>query len=313
MGLLLASALALLAAVPVASTAQSHDSLVRVLEGRGDFRVRVQAAFALGSTGDRRHRPALEKALRDQNPAVRAAAATALGRLGDPAATKALRKQRRDSNEAVRIQVARALQQLRESGGESETAVASRATATPTSPGAGGVGSGPAYPPIRVLPSEQRVNWRRVRYVVALGDMKNHTRFPGDELTSALRGAVAQQMRAIRGVAVFDGDLTDEALTQARRRNLPQLRLDGNIVKVDRKRQRGSYAVRCEVALMLSNAPGRVIRGEMRGAATGIEEVRGRRGMNREVEWRLASQALEGAVRSAMANASQALRLAAKQ
>src|SRR5690242_5011131 len=57
-----------------------------------DFRVRVNAALALGETHGTTGRPALEKALaEDQSSSVRSACAAALGHRGDKAAVPALR------------------------------------------------------------------------------------------------------------------------------------------------------------------------------------------------------------------------------
>jgi HEAT repeat protein len=78
--------------------AQDRSALTRVLLRGDDFRIRVQAAFALGATNDPSVVPSLERALRDTEPAVRAAAATALGRIGAPRALPALEAARNDSS-----------------------------------------------------------------------------------------------------------------------------------------------------------------------------------------------------------------------
>ena len=100
---ILACAFALSAVLP--SSAQDTSVIIRTLRQGADFRVRVQAAFALGNTRDASMRRHLERALREPNPAVRAAAATALGRLGDARARGALRRARRDDSAAVRMPV----------------------------------------------------------------------------------------------------------------------------------------------------------------------------------------------------------------
>src|SRR5262245_22046979 len=69
-----AAVIALGALVPELG-AQDRNALVRLLQTQGDFRIRVQAAFAMGTRGDRAYSPYLVTALRDPNPAVRAAAA----------------------------------------------------------------------------------------------------------------------------------------------------------------------------------------------------------------------------------------------
>src|SRR5262249_59392087 len=54
------------------------------------YRVREEAAFALGQIGHRSARPALEKALADPDAWTVDHAVEALGKLGDPAATPRL-------------------------------------------------------------------------------------------------------------------------------------------------------------------------------------------------------------------------------
>ncbi|HJK93939.1 MAG TPA: HEAT repeat domain-containing protein, partial [Polyangiaceae bacterium LLY-WYZ-15_(1-7)] len=110
MAVLAALALAGLVALP--GSAQDARTMIRTLAEGDDFRVRVQAAFAMGNTRDSVFRPHLERALRDRNPAVRAAAATALGRLGDRRALGALRRARRDRSASVRMQAERSIRTL---------------------------------------------------------------------------------------------------------------------------------------------------------------------------------------------------------
>ena len=68
------------------------DFLMRMLATSTQFRVRAQAALALGAqSGIKDVVPALTSALKDEHPAVRAACAAALERLGDPSAIPALK------------------------------------------------------------------------------------------------------------------------------------------------------------------------------------------------------------------------------
>ncbi len=108
---------------------------------------------------------------------------------------------------------------------------------------------------------------------------------------------------------MFDSpdDLDEASARQIARRRLQKLRLDGNLVDVDRRRARGEFAVRCEISLMLSTEPGRDLRGMLSGAATGQERPQRNR---RAQEQRLAGQALSAAVRSAMSTAPTALHAA---
>jgi hypothetical protein len=72
-------------AAPSAAAAPSPSEvseLAKRLRSSDDFRVRTQAALALGATADGRAVPALCDGLKDPNAAVRSAAAAALGRTG---------------------------------------------------------------------------------------------------------------------------------------------------------------------------------------------------------------------------------------
>lgn len=282
--------------------AQDRNVMIRTLRDGDDFRVRVQAAFAMGNTRDATYRPHLERALRDSNPAVRAAAATALGRLDDRRAVRALRRARRDSSAAVRMQVERSLRTLSEA---SEADVPSGSPRVRT-------GSG-TYPAVTVMPSAADIVWPRVRYVVVMGDVSDRSNFRGAEpLLSTLRQEVRRSLRLLRGVAVFDSpeQVGSSDAREISRRRLPQLRLDGSLVNVDRNRARSEVSVRCEISLMLSTQPGRDLRGMLNGAATGSEVPR--RDQNAQF-LRLAEQALGAAVRSAMSTAPTALLAAANR
>lgn len=269
--------------------------MIRLLEDPGrDFRVRVQAAFAMGNTHDALFVAPLSRALADSNPAVRAAAATSLGRLGDRTALPALRRAARDSSAAVRMQAERAVHAV-ENGGSPETG----RSAAPL-PAAVGVG---AYPLVVTMPTVQTVQWAQARYVVMVGDMNNRSGFAGDDLAQKLRSEVERNLRLVRGVAVLTS-VDGTAEREIRRRHLPRVRFEGNLARVDRRARATEVSVRCEVSLLVLDEPSHNMRGALNGAATGVDAARGPRG---DQERRLAMQALEGAVRGAMRQAPAAL------
>lgn len=68
--------------VKAAPSASDVSELAKRLRTSDDFRVRTQAALALGATSDGRAVPALCEGLKDPNAAVRSASAAALGRTG---------------------------------------------------------------------------------------------------------------------------------------------------------------------------------------------------------------------------------------
>ena len=292
----------LLAFAAASGEAQDRATLIRSLRNASDFRVKVQVAFAMGSTEDAALRPHLERALRDSNPAVRAAAATALGRLGDRRAIGALRRASRDSSASVRMQAERSIQKLSESSPDA-----------PSGPRRVRTGSG-SYPALSLAPAASEATpWSRVRYVVVLGDIsdRSNTR-AGREVLSTLRQEMKSALDLHSGVRVFESpSMIDEAdRRQIERRRVPKLRIEGNVVNLDRSRARSEVSVRAEVRLVLLSEPGRDLRGMMSGAATGSEPPRRDSG---EQLKRLADRAVSAAVRSALSDAASALQRAAQR
>lgn len=298
-------AAALLAVAPAALplAAQDRTQLVRILESDLDFRVRIQAAFALGNTRDAAALDPLVRALADPNPAVRAAAATGLARLGNRRALTALGNHTRDPSAAVRVQAERAIRQI--SSGEAS------APSAPSSPPPGAIGSaGGLYPRFSIVPSESSVSWGAVRYVVFLGSLENRSGYQGPQLTQALRREVSSNLHALRSLAVLDDPehVSADHAREITRRRLPKLRLDGALSRVNRRAVSRQLSIRCEVSFMLLDEPERVMRGVLNGAATGSDEVG-----SQDQERRLAEQALAGAVRSALSGVGGALEQATRR
>ncbi len=280
-------------AIVAPASAQDRSALTRALSSGSDFRVRVQAAFAMGNSRDASFRSNLERALRDSNPAVRAAAATALGRLGNRSALRALRRAQRDSSAAVRLQAERSIRTL-------TTTTATAPSAAPRTRSRDGFYA----PAVTIAPSADRIPWPRIRYVVVLGDMTNRSNFRSSALETHLRNEIHRALRLLRGVAVFQNSraLDARARQEIRRRNLPTLQLDGNLTQLQRRRARSEVSVRAEVSLMLLDQGN--IRSTLNGAATSNEAARRDR---RQQTDRLAAQALSAAVRSAMSSVPTAL------
>lgn len=154
----------LLAAVPV-SRAQDVSALSRLLEAPGDFRVRVNAALALGKTHSRAALGPLVSALEDDHPAVRAAAAAAIGSLGQ-----------RDSVGGLRGRLAR-------------ERVASVRSQIGTS--------------IEILGAGRLSNVKGVKYLVQLGMMRNNSGVRGRELEETFRGVTRERASELPGVVVL--------------------------------------------------------------------------------------------------------------
>lgn len=271
--------------------------VVRVLRESPDFRARVRAALALGSTNDRNVTPALVGALRDASPAVRAAAATGLGQLGDPAALAPLQALSHDGASVVRTEALRAIRRIE----------ASRAPSVPSAPPRmfTRTSTGDVLPAIAVTPAARDIYWPQVRYVIVMGSMENRSGFHHDGLDQLLEREVMRNLVVLRGVAVLRaGQEPPSAEREIQRRRLPKLRLEGSLNRVDRRAQPREVSVRCEVSLMLLDEPGRNLRSVLNGAATGSQP---RRGQRETQERQLAEQALTGAVHSAMSGAARAI------
>ena len=99
-GLLLLIALLFLA--QSAAAAASVGQLSKRLRKASDFRVRAQAALALGATGSSRALKPLCRSLYDSSRTVRAASAAALGRLRKPAGSACLKKRLAKEKVAIR-------------------------------------------------------------------------------------------------------------------------------------------------------------------------------------------------------------------
>lgn len=298
----LASVCALALAIVVSSSsdtgAQSDRTMVvRVLRESSDFRARVRAALALGSSNDRSMTPHLVAALSDQSAAVRAAACTSLGRLGDRSALPPLQGRLTDASPVVRVEAQRAIRRIDASAPVQAPSAPARVLART---------AGNVLPSISVVPRARDIYWPTVRHVVVLGSLENRSGFATDELDHVLEREVMRNLIVLRGVAAIPADqLSAESEREIRRRRLPKLRLEGSLNRVERRTQSRQISVRCEVAIMLMDDPGRNLRSVLNGAATGSQPQRG--GQRDAQERQLAEQALSSAVRSAMSGVARAI------
>ncbi len=273
--------------------ALDRTTVIRVLEEGHDFRARVRAARALGSSGDASMAEHLVRALADENSAVRAAAAEGLGRLANPSTLVALRRSTHDPEREVRDAAERAIRAM--SASATTTAPTGPATPAPSR----------RLPVIAVLPPAQAIDWARTSYVVVLGSLVNHSGFAHAPLEAVLRQEVNRSLIVLRGVAVLSAaDPRADADRQIAARHLPQYRLEGTISHVRPETRGRDLQVRCEVSLVLMDEPSRNIRAALNGAATGTEPLTSARATR---ERALAEQALQSATRSAMSGAARAI------
>ena len=260
----------------------SRAYLEQQLVESADFRNRTQAALALGRLADARSRAALERALSsDSNPAVRAAAALSLGRIGDRRAITALQRASRDDSASVRRQAEASIVELR---GQSNAST-----------------DGPAAP----------IDWRSVRHVVTVGQVRDVSSHGGSALVPRLREAVMTGLRGVEGVAPFaSADEIDAAASQQiSRRRISRFRVDVVLNDVQRTERAGELRLRASVNITLFEEPSRNVLGMLSGAATAAEPV----GQGRDQELRMTQAAMDAAVRSALRSASAALQQASRR
>lgn len=238
LGLLLVCLLALAKPSPVAADART-DFLLRMLTTSDQFRVRTQAAIALGT------RPvepavlnALTEALRDEHPAVRSASASALELLKDPSVLTALRAARRDRDATVRGAVEHAIATLE----RQRPAGVARAEPTP--------------PPAALGDS---------KYYVAVGVPSAQAPLPSDVLRQ-LREHMVKQVAEMEGVRVAPANEPQAAASSVvRGKKLVGYYLDSSVTKVEAQ---PSGALRAQVSVIVGTYPGRAMRVMLSGAAT---------------------------------------------
>jgi hypothetical protein len=108
--------LALLALAAPSAAADAVAKMIERLKNHDDFRVRTQAALALGAAKSKRAVAPLCAALDDDSATVRAAAAAAIGRLGQGGADCLERRRRSETSASVKTVIDKALAQSRTGG-----------------------------------------------------------------------------------------------------------------------------------------------------------------------------------------------------
>ena len=271
-------------ASPSGAALADDESVLHALTESTDFRVRVNAALALGRLGAQAPegtREALEQALGDAHPAVRVASATALSALKDPAAIPALeRRLAVEGSASVAAQLRLSVTQLhRADDGDLED---------PDTPPA----------PSHALATD-------VRFVVTLGTMRNRTNVGGDELRRVLGKASRLYAAALHGTVVVDHD--GPLLRQAAARRIPVITLDGNVTRVTETRVAGGSQVQARVEFTVRRDQN--LKGTLSGAATTFGPGAG---LTDEGRHQLEEDAVSAAVQSALRGAEQGLLVAAR-
>jgi hypothetical protein len=160
---------------PLAARADSRtDFLVERLKA-DDFRVRTNAALALGATNDDAAVRHLCTALDDTSEVVRQASAVALKRLLKPASLQCLRAhQEREKNDSVKLQMSRAVEAIEASAG-----------ATTEKPAADPGGGAPGEAPALV---------KGAKFYVAIAPVTNNSSRAQADIDKVVAGAVRSKL-----------------------------------------------------------------------------------------------------------------------
>jgi hypothetical protein len=243
--------LVLLALMLLASTAAA-DGRVSFLAARmkyppgagqpDDFRVRTNAALALGATDDDDAVPPLCGGLDDPSEIVRQGVAVALKRLARESSRDCLqRRAGAETNASVKAQIKRALDAL-------------DAAASPSGPpGSAGGGGGAAPPPANA------------KYYVSVSKITNNTTRSAADVQRIVGGAISSKLAELGEYQIApSGETNDAAKAAVAKRKLKGYYLGVSVDKLDYSD--GSLRVRVKIAVF--SYPGRDLRGEVPAGAT---------------------------------------------
>lgn len=231
-------------AAPTRADART-DFLMKMLTSSSQFRVRAQAALALGGNADPVVIAALVRALKkDAHPAVRVASVTALERCDDGDARAALKEAVRDRDLTVRAAAKRAV---------ATEAVATTPAISPPSresrepePGAASAGSS--------------------LYYVGVGVPASQVSALSSSALQGLREHLAHEVVQIAGVRLAPlNESQRDAERALRAQKLTGYYLDSSVTKVETK---ADGSIRAQVSIVVGTYPGRDIRAMLSGAAT---------------------------------------------
>jgi hypothetical protein len=202
-----------------------------------DFRVRTNAALALGATNDDSAVAPLCAAFTDPSDVVRQAVAVALKRLARSTALDCLKgRAPLETSAGVKDQIRRAIDAIDSAGG-----------------GAGGAGAAPPSAPANA------------RYYVALSKVTNHTTRTGSEVERIVHDAIVSKLGESGAYLVApDAESPAAAKAALTKRQLKGYYLSISVDKFDYSD--GGLRIRVKIAVF--SYPGRDLRGEVPSGAT---------------------------------------------
>jgi hypothetical protein len=205
-----------------------------------DFRVRTNAALALGATNDDAAVPPLCRGLDDPSEVVRQAVAVGLKRLARSSALDCLRRRAAvESHSSVKLQIQRAIEAIESAGG-----------------GGGGGGNGGGGDASYVAGA---------KYYVSISLVANKTDRAEGDVDRIVRGAVASKLAQLGGYQLApSGESVAAAKAAMAKRQLKGFFLAVSVDPFDYSD--GSLRVRLKIAVF--SYPGRDLRGEVPAGAT---------------------------------------------
>lgn len=220
------------------SSAFADDAKIAFLADKlkaDDFRVRTNAALALGATNEDNAVQPLCRALSDENEVVRQAAAAGMKRLGRAQGIACLRERLGgEGSDAVRLQLTRAI----------ETLEAARA-------GGGGGGGG-----------EPKTN-AQAKYYVALSAVQNRSGKAQAEVDAAVLAAVKKRLES---AAVFQM-APDKETPAAAKANIAKRKLKGFYLSISVDPFDYASGTKATVRIAIFTYPNKDLRGESPGKA----------------------------------------------
>jgi HEAT repeats len=224
------------------SAAAQGDSRVDFLSERlhsDDFRVRTNAALALGATNDDAAVSPLCGALSDSNDVVRRAAVEALKRLSRSSSLDCLRRRASvEPSGSIKSQIQRAIESIDSGGG-----------------GAGG-SSGNGGPPPLVA---------NAKFYVSISPVTNNTTRPTGEIDQIVEDAIKGKLSSLGGYQLAPGgEAPDAARATISKRRLKGYYLSVAVEKFDYS----DNDLRVRIKIAVFSYPGKDLRGEVPAGAT---------------------------------------------
>jgi hypothetical protein len=238
---------ATLAVMTATAGAARADSRVQFLADRlryppsagqaDDFRVRTNAALALGATNDDDAVAPLCSGLDDPSEVVRQAVAVAIKKLGRASSLDCLRRrQGAETNASVKLEIQRAIDALASGGGGSS---------------GGGGGAPPAV--------------AGAHFYVAVSPVANNTGRTSDDVERLVHGAIAAKLAQLGDYQLAPrGEANADAKAVIAKRSLKGFFLSVSVDAFDYS----DGNLRVKVKIAVSSYPGKDLRGEVPASAT---------------------------------------------